>query len=897
MRLFSRLFSRNRRYNDISVSVQEHIAERADELVDEGMPRITAEQQARREFGNVALVEQQSREAWQWPAVDSVVADLRFALRRLRNAPGFAVTVLLTLAVGIGASTAVFSVVNSVLLKPLPYPDSGQLVSLHLDAPGAGGLANFWSGLQLSTSMYITFDDHNKSFSSMGVWNADKANVTGLAQPEEVEVADISAGVLETLEVPAAEGRWFTSADQQPNGVKSVILSYGYWQRRFGGDRSVIGRTIQVDSLSRQIVGVMPRGFRIVDKDFDLLVPIAPDRDHQILAGFGGDGIARLKKGVSISQANADIARLIPKWMDSWSNGPGTNPHYYEVWRITPNLRPLKQMVIGNISSVLWVVMSTVGLVMLIACTNVANLLLVRAESRHQELAIRSALGAGRARIARELLLESVLLGMLGGLLSVGVAYGGLRLLIAIGPANLPRLNEISLDATSLAFTFVLAVVSGLLFGSIPALRYARGAASAVIGNADRTASTSRPRQRTRNILVVAQVAMALVLLVSALLMIRTFAALRNVEPGFADVEHIETMSLSIPDMLVTNPKAVAQMQNEILDKLAAIPGVASASYGEAVPMDQNDPNWDTISVEGKIYDGGEGPLRLFDYVAPGYFHSLGTRVIAGRDFTWDDLNNVRPSIIVSENFARQNWGTASAAIGKRIKKYSGSPWQLVVGVVEDVRVHGVDQDAPPIIYWPAMFYDRFNGLLAMGGLRTVTYVIHSNRAGTQSLLEQMQKAVWSVSPQLPLASVQTMQQIYDHSMARTSFTLVMLAIAGSMAFALSLIGIYGVISYSVSRRTREIGIRLALGAQKNMLRWMFVRSALALTATGAIIGLVAAVGLMRLMKSLLFGISPLDPFTFIAVPLILGAAAALASYLPARRAASIDPVIALRTD
>jgi predicted permease len=390
---------------------------------------------------------------------------------------------------------------------------------------------------------------------------------------------------------------------------------------------------------------------------------------------------------------------------------------------------------------------------------------------------------------------------------------------------------------------------------------------------------------------------MALVLLVSALLMIRTFGALRRVEPGFADVAHIETMIVSIPNMQVSNTHAVSQMQNDILNKLAAIPGVTSAGYGQAVPMDQNDPNWDTIAAEGKQYDGGEGPLRLFNYVAPGYFGTLGTRIVAGRDFNWDDLNNLRPSIIVSENFAQENWGSASAAIGKRIKKYDKSPWQQVVGVVEDVRVHGVDQDAPPIVYWPAMFYDRFSSANEMDGLRTVTYVIHTGRAGTQSLLTEMQKAVWSINAELPLASVETMQQIYDRSMARTSFTLVMLAIAGSMAFALSLIGIYGVISYSVSRRTREIGIRLALGAQKSVLRWMFVRSALALTATGAVIGLVAAAGLMRLMKALLFGISPLDPLTFIAVPLMLGAAAALASYLPARRAAAIDPVEALRAD
>jgi predicted permease len=313
--------------------------------------------------------------------------------------------------------------------------------------------------------------------------------------------------------------------------------------------------------------------------------------------------------------------------------------------------------------------------------------------------------------------------------------------------------------------------------------------------------------------------------------------------------------------------------------------------------MDENDPNWDTISVEDKKYVGGEGPLRMFNYVAPDYFRTIGTRIVAGRDFTWDDLQNVRPALIVSESFARENWGSAAAAIGKRVKKYSGSPWQQVVGVVEDVRVHGVDQPAPPIIYWPAMFYDRFSSALEMGGLRTVTYVLHSSRAGTQPLLIQMQQTVWSVSNDLPLASVGTIQQLYSHSMARTSFTLVMLAIAGSMALALSLIGIYGVISYAVSQRTREIGIRLALGAQKGLMRWMFVRSALVLTAAGAGIGLCAAAALARLMKALLFGVSPLDPLTFAAVPIILAMAAAVASFLPASRAAAVNPAEALRAD
>jgi predicted permease len=481
MRWFARFFSVRRRYEDISISIQEHIEERVEDLMADGMPRKQAEQAARREFGNVTLLEERSREVWQWPAFESILADLKFAFRRLRKSPGFAATVLLTLAIGIGANTAVFSVVNGVLLKPLPYPDSGQLVSLWLNAPGAGGLANFSSGLQLSVSMYFTFSEQTRTFQSMGIWTPSNASVTGVAEPEQVRTEVISDGVLQTLNVPPAVGRWFGQSDQDPHGGKTIMLGYGYWQRRFGGDGNVIGRIIQVDSQSREIIGVMPRGFRLVDREFDLLVPLALDRADQKLAGFGYSGIARLKPGVSLAQADADIARLIPVWMDSWSNGPGTNPHYYEIWRITPGFRFLKQQVIGSIGGVLWIVMATVGLVMLIACTNVANLLLVRAESRHQELSIRAALGAGRMRIARELLIESVALGLMGGVIAVGLALAGLRLLVAIGPTDLPRLSEISLDAPSLAFTLALSIFSGLLFGSLSALRYARTPDSAII--------------------------------------------------------------------------------------------------------------------------------------------------------------------------------------------------------------------------------------------------------------------------------------------------------------------------------------------------------------------------------------------------------------------------------
>jgi predicted permease len=900
---FRRLFGRRRRFEDLSVSIREHIEQRTEELMEEGVARKEAEQQARREFGNVTLIEERSREIWQWTAAEQLLVDLRVALRRLGRSPGFAATVLLTLAIGIGANAAVFSVLNSVLLKPLPYPDSGRLAALWLDAPG-GGLANFTDGLDLSPSMYFTFMEHNRTFQSLGVWSGSMANVTGIAVPEQVNLAMVSDGVLQTLGVPPALGRWFNAADQDPHGAKTAMLSYGYWQRRFGGDCGVIGRSIQVDSVAREIVGAMPRGFRLVDYDFDLIVPLAFDRAHLKLAPFGYQGIGRLKPGVKLEEADADIARLIPVWMDSWSNGPGTNPHYYRTWRIAPHFRTLKQQVVGNMGGVLWVVMATVGLVMLIACMNVANLLLVRAEGRQRELAIRWALGAGRGRIARELFVESVTLGLAGGALALGVAYAGLRMLVAIGPAELPRLNEISLDGRALLFTLALSVVSGLLFGSIPALKFAWARGALTMDESGRTASTGRRHQRSRNVLVVGQVAMALVLLVSALLMIRTFAALRGVDPGFADAAHIQTMRISIPGQLIQDPVMVTRTENEIADKIAAIPGVMGVGFAGAVPMDGADPNWDIIMVEGKKnYPGGEPPIRLYNYISPEFFHAMGTRFVAGKDFTWADIYGMRPRVIVSDNYARDQWGSAQAAIGKRVRQFEKMPWAEVIGVVEDVHVHGVDEAAPAIIYWPVMLQDPYTRIdvhhptPAILAWRDVAFAIHSDQAGQAGFVNQVQRAVWSVNGNLPVAAVATMGEIYGQSMARTSFTLTMLAIAGAMALLLGVIGIYGVVSYAVSQRTREMGIRLALGAQKSELEWLFVRSALTLTGMGVGIGLCAAAGVVPLMRSLLFGVGPVDVFTYVTISAVLLGCAAVASYVPARRASAVDPVKALRAE
>jgi len=892
---FSRLF-RSRRYEDISVSIQEHVDERIDELMEEGMSRIEAERSARREFGNVTLLRERSREVWQWQRVESLLADLKHVFRRLGRSPGFAITVVLTLAVGIGANTAVFSVLDGVLLRPLRYPEPQQLVSLHLNAPGAPGLAEFRNELRLSASMYFTFSEHNRAFESLGIWGPGTASITGVAKPEQVNTAQISNGVLETLKVAPVAGEWLTKADQDPHGLGRVMLSWGYWQRRFGGDPEVVGRTISVNSQPRVIAGVMPRGFEIVNYDFDLLVPLALDPVNEQLAGFAYRGIARLRPGVSIAQANADAAGLLNVWMDSWTNGPGTDSHFYLKWKITPALEPLKETVVGGIHTVLWVVMGTIGIVMLIACTNVANLLMVRADARQQELAVRSALGAGRWRIARELLLESVTLGLLGGAAGVAVAYGGLQLLAAVGPAELPRMSEISLDGRSIAFTIILSVLSGLFLGIIPVLRYAPSRHRPTLQGAMRTASVSRERQRGRNLLVMAQVAMAMVLLIGAVLMIRTFVSMRNVQPGFADPRSVQLMRLSIPETLVSDATTVVRTQNSILDKLAAIPGVTSVGFAASVPMSGAEPSWNQIFVEGKKYEGDVAPMRLFNFVSPGYFHTAGTRLVAGRDFTWSDIYGLNPVGMMSEGLARELWGSPQAAIGKQFKEFPAMPWHEVVGVVEDVRENGVDQVSPATVYWPSLI-GYATATKKLEAWRTVYFAMRSDRAGTQTFINEMQRAVWSVNANLPVAGISTLQELYGQSMARTSFTLVMLAIAGVMALALGILGIYGVVSYGVSQRTREIGIRMALGANKRELVWMFVRSALVLSSVGTVVGLVAAAALMRLMQTLLFGISPLDPMTFAAVPIVLLAAAALASYLPARRTAAVDAVEALRAE
>ena len=886
---------RPRMESEMDAELRFHIEAFAEDLVRGGMTRQEALRRARLEFGGIERAKEECREARAVNFVDSLLQDLRFGLRMLGKTPGFTGVATLTLALGIGANTAVFSLVNSVLLKPLNYPKAEELVALHQVAPGAAGLADFENGLLLSPSMYFTYAEQNHAFQSLGVWVAGTANVTGVAEPEQVRTAEVSDGVLQTLGVPPEIGRWLSPADQIPGGPERVMLSYGYWQRRFGGERSAVGGNLTVDSRPREIVGVMPQGFRLVDAEFDLVVPAAFDRGKLILAGFGYQAIARLKPGVTLAEADKDLTRMLPIWMDSWSNGPGTDPHVYETWRITPKIRALKREVLGNVSDVLWVVMGTIGLVMLIACANVANLLLVKVQARQQELAVRAALGAGKGRIVRGLLIESVMLGLMGGTLGVALANGGVGQLLAMGPANLPRLREISLDPRALGFAVMLSLLSGLLLGLIPALKYSGSRASLTLGSAGRSMSRSRESHRARSVLAVGQVAMALVLLVSAGLMIRTCRALRRVERGFTDAGHLQILRISIPDSLVKDPVRVTRIQNEIVDNLAAIPGVRSAGFVSKMPMEGFDAAWDAIYAQDKVYsDGAIPPLHLFKYASPDFFRTAGTRIVAGRGLTWTEVYGLRPVVMVSENLARDMWGTPSAAVGKQLREFPAMPWHEVIGVIEDVRENGVQEKAPETVYWPSLMGNLY-GPGDLDAVRTVTFVLRSERTGTAGFLNEVRQAIWSVNSSLPLASVRTMQDVYDKSVARTSFTLVMLGIAGAMALALGIIGVYGVISYMVSQRQREFGIRLALGAHPGKVLKMVLRQGLKMALAGVVIGFGGAFALTRLMTSLLFGVAARDPATFVAVSALLVLVALLACYFPARRAMKVDPMVALR--
>ena len=896
-RLFRRLTSWATSARDeelLRAEFEEHIAWQTAENLRAGLSPIEARRQALLKFGSMEAIKDAYRDARGLPLLETLSRDTRHAIRGLRRTPAFTASVILTLALGIGANTAVFAVIDGILIQPLPYPQAEALVGVWHTAPGAPGAGT----LGVTPSMYFTYGEENTTFEHFGVWRSGDASVTGTADPELLRVLLVTHGVLDAVGVKPLLGRWFSRADDTPGSAETVLITYGYWQRRFGGDSSILGHTLTIESRPRAVIGVLPDDFRF-QGDPELIVPLRLDRNTLTLGLFNHQGIARLRSGVSLERANADVARMLPVWLKAWPPSPGMDRIVFEDARFAPRLQSLKQDIVGDIGTALWVIMGTLGLVLLIACANVANLLLVRADARQQELTIRAALGAGWGRIARALLVESMTLGLLGGAVGLGLAYGALRILVAKGPETLPRLRDIGIDPIVLAFTLGVSLLAGVLFGVIPVVKYAGPRLATALRGVGRTFSDGRERHRARNTLVVAQVALALVLLIGSGLMLRTVQHLHRVQPGFTHPEEVQIMHSMISPTVAKDPEHVMRMQHEMLEKLAAIPGVTSVALADAAPLEYPGRLGMPVYAEDKTFAEGQvPPLRRIRKVAPGFFKTMGTRVVAGRDFTWTDLYERRRVAIVSENLAREWWGDPRAALGKRIRERGApDPWREIVGVVDDVYDDGVHMKPPEFAYWPALM-DRYIGSGENGFVLSFgTYAIRSSRTGTEGLLAEVQPAMWSVNGRRPVFLVTTLEALYDRSMARTSFTLVMLAIAAGMGLVLGIVGIYGVIAYVVSQRIREIGIRTALGAHPARLLGMFVHQGLRLAVIGTALGLVAAAAITRLMSSLLFGVTALDPVTYTAVSALLIMTGMLASYLPARRAITVDPVQALRAE
>jgi predicted permease len=814
--------------------------------------------------------------------------DVRYAARMLRKQPGFAAVAALTLALGIGANTAIFSVVYGVLLSPLPFDEPERLVGVWHRAPGLN-----ISLLEQGAATYFTYRESGRVFEDIALWDSEEVAITGRGEPERAQALRVTDGLLPILRVQPLLGRLFTNEDDAPGSPRRAILSHGYWQRRFGGAPDVIGRSLNVDGRPCEVVGVLPPSFKFLRTDPAVLLPFQLNRAWVRVGEFSYRGVARLKPGVTLEQANSDVARMIPLIFDRFAPFAGFTRKMFDEARVAPNLRPLSQDVIGDVGHVLWILVGTVGIVLLIACANVANLFLVRAEGRQQELAVRAALGASRTRIARELLFESVGLALAGGALGLLLASAGIRLLARLAPAGLPRIDEISIGPVVVIFTLAISVLTGLLFGLIPVIRFGTPSVMA-LREGGRSASDTPGRHRARNALVVSELALALVLLIASGLMMRTFIALRQVDPGFVRANEVQTFRVSIPEALIENPQQTVLAYEQIAQRLGQVPGVLSVGLSSSVTMDHNTENTG-IFVEGRADPGRElPPLRRYKRIAPGYVETMGNPVVAGRTITWTDIYQAKPVVVVSENLAREYWRNPADALGKRITQSRENPWREIIGVVGNERDDGLDRPATAIVYWPILIKEWWTE--PIGIERTMTYVVRSARVGSPGFLRELQQAVWSVNPNLPLASVRTLDEIQADSMAQTSFALVMLAIAAAVALLLGIVGIYGVIAYIATQRTREIGIRMALGAQAGDVRRLFVRHGLLLTAAGIGLGLGVALALTRVMSALLFGVSPMDPVTYATVAAGLATVALLATYLPARRASRTDPIIALRS-
>ncbi|HWK09376.1 MAG TPA: ABC transporter permease [Vicinamibacterales bacterium] len=818
--------------------------------------------------------------------MNTLVKDATYALRTLGRSPGYAAVTILTLPLGIGANTAIFSVVNGVLLKPLPYPRPERLELITSQFP-ALGFDKFW----ISPPEYLEFKQRNRSFEGVGGYRSGSVNLGTPERPRRANSALVTADLLDVLGVQPLRGRLFTEGDAAPGAEDVAVVSYETWRNEFGGDESLLGREVKIDGAPTRIVGIMPRGYDLHDERVQIYLPLTIDpktlpqrRGNHFLYLIG-----RLKPGVTPQQAKDDVDAMVAEWR-KLSGGHSPDPQNHRL-----QLEPLKTDIVGGMATALWVLQGAVGFVLLIACANLANLILARAESRQREFAIRSALGAGRLRLLRQFLTEGVLLALVGGAIGAAIGFAGLRLMLGANPDSIPRVAEITLDPRVLVFTVVVSVLTGVIFGMAPLLHLREQVVSMSLKESGQRSTAGAARTRVRSALVMAEVALAVVLVVGAGLLLRSFEKLMQVDAGF-DRTNLTTFGLVLPAASYPKGEDRVAFLDRVTDQIKQLPGVVNAAAMSGLPptrdVNANDTNIDGYMSPSNPKDGPAENVDYYQTASLDYLKTMGIPVLEGRDFQLSDITG-GGVVLINETMAKTFFGFRHVnPLGQRLKPgfNEKTPWFTIVGVVRDVKQGGVNKKAGTELYFLNDQGPRLTGFSP----QSMNVVVRSS-APFEQLAAEIRRIVQSADPSLPIVKMRPMEQVFEDAAARPRFLAELLAIFAALALALAAIGTYGILSYSVTERTREIGIHMALGATKGSVLAMILRQGMRLTIVGLIGGLIASVALTRLLQAQLFNVKPTDPVTLSAVTLFIAVVALLACYLPARRAAIVDPMVTLR--
>ena len=883
------LFWRRKR-NELNEEIDAHLRMAADERAAHGQSVAEAKQSARREFGNVGLVKDVTREMWGWASLERLVQDLRYGLRMLRKNPGFTIVAVLTLALGIGANTAIFSIVDAVLLRPLPFDNPSRLVMLHEGLPKIG-----YPKLDFSPPDLTVFTREQKSFSALGAFQDKHVNISGQGEPERVAAARVSASLFPMLGAQPALGRTFTSQEDAP-GHNVAILSYGLWQRRFGGASNVIGQTMELDRQPYTIIGVMPRSFvfplsgpEMNSSPAEVWVPIAFTPAE--LQGWGGlyvtSVIGRLRPGVTLDQARGEMESLANRVADNYPTALSNLLHH----GLTMTAVPFQTEVVGSVRTLLLVLMIAVGFVLLIACANVATLLLSRAATRQKEIAIRTALGATRFGLIRQMFTESFLLAFAGGALGLLIAAWSKSFILALVPASIPLPHQVPLNAGVLAFALFVSMLAALLFGIAPALQSSAVSLQTPLQEGGRGGISSRPRHRLQGLFVASEFALALVLLVGAGLLIRSFVKILKTNPGFRP-DHLLTLTIPLPQQAYPHGAQVYDFYRQVFERAAALPGVQNAALSSDLPLNARE--MVSFSIEGRQNAQGNTPEAVCQsWIFGEYFQTMGISLLQGRWFTVEDQVGSQPVAVVNLSMARKYW--PEGALGKRIKWGVNDSWETIVGVVADVKEGPLNSILTPHVYRPySQIAPGFLEEDPFGEWHAMNLSVRTQTDPT-SLSSAVVAQIHSLDRDLAVTNIHTMTELVSSSFSGPEFTTVLIGALAALALFLAAIGIYGVLAYVVAQQTHDIGIRMALGAKPRDIFGLVIGRGVRLAAIGSVIGLAAAFGLTRLMKSLLYGVGAMDPLTFVGVVALLIVVALLAVCIPARRAMRVDPMVALR--